>query len=186
MTRNELKLSMQGKPNGYYEYTKSLIISDDLTKLDEWLENVIGSLFYSVNHKLLVIHGKRQVGKTQFITNILKAVTYPVISARSHIYSDFIINLDSIVDKTEVTETRRLLSNDGFVINEEDEYSHLPYCEKRLSSFVTSTNDIKKFTGSKRCITLEFEHIDPFIDSVDTRLLWIDIYNTFKIIEYGK
>lgn len=175
---------MQGEPNGSYDLMKSCIVSKDIDKLDEWMEGVVSSLFYRVNHKLLVLHGKH-IGKVLFVESLLGADTQETLMARSKIYQSMIINLDEVKSRGELDETRRLLTNEGFMINDiPGEYAS---CEKRLSSFVTVITNPEKFIGAKRAICIEIEDIFwTRLENINKELLWVDIYNKFKNLDYGK
>ncbi len=141
--------------------------------LDDWFRGVIQSLFYRPNHKMLVLLGEPNIGKTEFFRRLLPQEKW-YAEGMSDIYKKLIINLDEDMQKPLL----QLVDKQDFQVM--NPYSHDIYCEKRLASYCCATH-YWRYPPRKSTILIRVEHIDKdAYNAIDKQQLWIEIFNRFS------
>jgi len=174
MIRNEIVKTLDVECNTTDLYTRlldSLYVTTD--QADNWFKGIIESLFYKPNKYVFVLEGVQAIGKTHFLQHLWYN-PYKYIECNeirvSDLYDNVIINLD--FEKKHLNKPM----SDFFLIVDNDP----PIVDKRLASFCSTTNKWQ-FPQRKNYIVIKLEKIDwELYNSIDKRLLWIEIFNRFK------
>jgi hypothetical protein len=167
-------LNVECNTNDLYRKLIGTLCTCDAERLEPWFKGVIDSLFYHTNPYVLVLEGPAGIGKTHWLHHLwYNSYRYKELSEIRvpDLYEYPIINFDFEKRHLNIPE------KDFFKI---DTIDNMPIAEKRLASFCSSTNQWR-YPQRKKYIVLKVEKIDhELYNSIDKRLLWIEIFNKFK------